>query len=62
MTKYSTSEHCLEKIEDRVWKVVHLIFDDLIALQAAGIKFTWERKDDAVYVHFASDTEEAKLL
>ena len=58
----TSSSHCIEKIDAKIWRVSHLSFDDLIALQNADIKYAFKRSDNNVFIHFDTDADEAQAI
>jgi hypothetical protein len=61
LKRYSSS-HSIEKVENRMWTVKHLSFDDLISLQNADIKYTFTRVDNDVFMTFETEADEAQAI
>jgi hypothetical protein len=56
------TEHSLEKIEPKKWKIINLTFKAIIALQDHGIKYTWSDDDKNVYINFDTEEDESQAI
>jgi hypothetical protein len=56
------SNHSLDKVESKKWRVVNLSFKELILLQTHGIHYTWEEENDNVYMTFESEADESQAI
>jgi len=60
--KKHVSELGLEKFTDKMWRVRHLSFKELIALQESGIKYSWTQIGADIFMTFESDADESQAI